>query len=309
MSRYKDFPPGWNHILVPTASRTTAHIGLAMYTPCRWKGELSQNIAWAGVRMFGPGVLPGRTVSWDPPEPRDRWERLMRRIRKSVGDFDHHVVYERREGRPGVMLVLIRNAAAVAFVKIRMEDDAAISREARSLGLVAATKHPTFSAPQLMMSGEMEGWSYLVTSPLPPGRHRMHTNGPPPGLFSDVKAALTGLEPDPDVPDHWSPMHGDLTPWNLRTFGRGAWLIDWENTAWGPPGADEVLYRATTEALGRPLPPAPIDASFAEAVHYWVGEVEERSEERKRDDLPPEDIDARILDALRSMGARTVEQM
>jgi hypothetical protein len=267
---------------------------------------MSQNIAWAAVGAFGPRILPGRSVGWDPPEPRARWERLLRKIRKTVGDFDQHVVYERREGRPGVLLTLIRNGAAMAFVKIRLEEEESIAVEARALELVSSTRHSSFSAPQPMTSGVVEGWSYLVTSPLPAGRHRMMTGEPLGAIFSEVSTSLSGLERSPVTPDHWQPMHGDLTPWNLRTFGRGPWLIDWETSGWGPPHADEVLYRATAAALGREVETDP-PADISEAVAFWTAEIEERAGDRKSDGLPAEQIGADILDALGAITDATGE--
>lgn len=297
MSRYKDFPPGWNHILVPVESRATARAGLAMYTPCRRRGEASQMLAWRAVGWFGPGILPGRSIEWSPPAPTERWDRLMARLRKLVGDFDGHVVYERREQRPGVLLVLLRGGATVAFVKIRLEPDDAFGVEAEALDLVARSAHGSFSSPQLMGSGELEGWSYLVTSPLPAGRHRMLRHGPPPELYREVTISLAGLPRRDDAPDHWEPMHGDLTPWNLRSFGNGPWLIDWESADWGPPHADEVLYRATAAALGRPVD-SPTPPDIDEAVEHWRAEVRRRAAERTRDGLPAEDIDGATLEAL-----------
>jgi hypothetical protein len=297
VTRYKDFPPGWKHILVPVDSKANAKAGLAMYTPCRRRGEAIQTLAWRAVDWFGPGILPGRAVEWSPPEPGGRWDELRERLRRLVGDIDGHVVYERREQRPGVLLVLLRGGVTVAFVKLRLEPEDAFDTEATALDVVAKADHPSFSAPQLMGSGRLDGWTYLVSSPLPAGRHRMLPDGPQAALYADVARSLADL-PRPDgIPDHWVPMHGDLTPWNLRSFGNGPWLLDWESAGWGPPHADEVLYRATASALGRPVgasPPSGID----EAVEHWRREVRERAAERAREGLPDEDIDEATLAAL-----------
>ena len=49
-------------------------------------------------------------------------------------------------------------------------------------------------------------------------------------------------------------MHGDLTPWNIRTVGGEQWLIDWEDAQWAPPGADAAYFDLTRRALtGRKL--------------------------------------------------------
>lgn len=303
MTRYKDFPPGWNHILVPIESKAAAKAGLAMYTPCRRRGEAIQTLAWRGVDWFGPGILPGPTVEWSPPGPAERWDELLTRLGRLVGEIDGHVVYERREQRPGVLLVLLRSGAPVAFVKLRLEPDEAFANEARALELVAKSDHPSFAAPQAMGSGMLDDWTYLVTSPLPAGRHRMLTGGPPPDLYRDVVGSLTGLERPQETPDHWQPMHGDLTPWNLRSFGNGPWLIDWESAGWGPPHADEVLYRASAAALGRPVG-SPPPQGIGEAVDHWRVEIRERAADRVRQGLPGEDIDDTTLAALDALETR-----
>jgi hypothetical protein len=62
-------------------------------------------------------------------------------------------------------------------------------------------------------------------------------------------------------------MHGELAPWTVRALGGGALVIlDWEKATWGPPGADEVFYRACVSAL-MDEPPGPIHVR--EAVEFW----------------------------------------
>ena len=67
-------------------------------------------------------------------------------------------------------------------------------------------------------------------------------------------------------------MHGDFAPWNLRQLRGGSLaLIDWEDAGFGPPGADEVFYQATSAALwGRP----PVRSDASEAVEFWRRRVE-----------------------------------
>ncbi len=67
-------------------------------------------------------------------------------------------------------------------------------------------------------------------------------------------------------------MHGDFTPWNLRSAGRGPLsLVDWEDAGWGPPHADEVLYRAVSAALGGGQPVGEVPAG--EAADFWIDRV------------------------------------
>ncbi len=77
------------------------------------------------------------------------------------------------------------------------------------------------------------------------------------------------------MPGHWRPMHGDFTPWNLRASGGGQLtLVDWEDAGWGPPRADEVLYRAVSGALTRR--PVIGLGGAAEAVGFWAERVADR---------------------------------
>jgi aminoglycoside phosphotransferase (APT) family kinase protein len=70
-------------------------------------------------------------------------------------------------------------------------------------------------------------------------------------VVEEIAAALRTLPRAAETPPHWRPMHGDLTPWNLRRLDAGPMILfDWEDAGWGPPGADEVLFRATEAALG-----------------------------------------------------------
>jgi aminoglycoside phosphotransferase (APT) family kinase protein len=70
-------------------------------------------------------------------------------------------------------------------------------------------------------------------------------------------------------------MHGDFTPWNLRSSPGGQLtLVDWEEAGWGPPGADEVLYRAVSGALTRR--PVTGLGGAVEAVDFWTERVADR---------------------------------
>jgi len=97
-------------------------------------------------------------------------------------------------------------------------------------------------------------------------------------------------------------MHGDCTPWNLRLVGSDLFLFDWESAAWGPPGADEVMYRST--ALSLKLEPSAefqeAAARFPEAVAYWRAHWASRIESHSEGEDPSEKAQAvqlvRLLD-------------
>ncbi len=67
-------------------------------------------------------------------------------------------------------------------------------------------------------------------------------------------------------------MHGDLTPWNLRTYPDGTRaLFDWEFAGPGPRHADLVRYlSAAPDPVDRFLEvPESIRGATAEAIAYW----------------------------------------
>jgi hypothetical protein len=141
-----------------------------------------------------------------------------------------------------------------------------------------------------------EGWSVRQYEPLP----RLH--GPAKWnaqrmrrVAADVPLALEGLLPRPDgIPDHWRPMHGDFVPWNLREDASGQlWLLDWEDSGWGPPLADFLRYVVAYHSLGWNDPPQiakivrktlgtdALDARL-EAATFWLSHPNLQPDESQR---------------------------
>jgi phosphotransferase family enzyme len=270
---YKDFPPRWGHLRVPTSSRKAATAAIALYAPCRPRAFLVQRAAWMITRLVGPRALPGRTVRWVPDVPPDVWHEISVRIQATVGSFDTIAGYERLQAdRPGFALLLLGNGAPVAFVKVRGGDVAPIDTERTAVDMVWRHGPRSFCVPRPLASGFVDRWAYLVVEALAPRLHRPARNPRLGAITSEVQAALASLPRPTGTSPHWRPMHGDFAPWNLRRTGPGEpVLIDWEDAAWGPPGADEVFYRATQDALG-------IDRArgspYEEAIDFWLDRVE-----------------------------------
>ena len=118
--------------------------------------------------------------------------------------------------------------------------------------------------------------------------HRPPRNPPLARIVEDLQDRLAPVLDGRAVPSHWRPMHGDLTPWNLRRVCPWAlWLLDWEEVGWGPPGADEVYYSATASVLLGARPRT--ECNDAEAVRFWQRRVGSR---------PSGDFDRVLNDAL-----------
>jgi len=294
---FKEFPPGWGHLFVPTGSRAQATAGLALYTPGSWRGIVAQWAAWWAVRACGPHVLPGPARTWVPPMEPATWDQLRQELRSHVGDVDAWAGYVRRGGRGGLLLLLLHDGKPIGFVKARLGGGAVIDNEYRALAAVHAA-HPTSFRPlEPLGKGACGDWSYLVTAPLPPHIHRRANDAMLPGVIDDVQRALAAHPKHPGTPTHWVPAHGDFAPWNLRHFRRnGTFLIDWEEASWAPPGSDLVYYAACAAALGRPVRGFAIAPD--EAARFCWHHVRCRIDRRLERGGTVTDLDRRLLDAL-----------
>ena len=279
-ARYKDFPPGWGHLKIPVSSRAAALAGLALYAPCKRRGILAQKAAWVGVRLLGPAVLPGRSKTWRPPLEAEQWNVLLTKIQAVTGTFDAVAGYQRLQAtRPGFGLLLLRDGGPVAFVKLRQGPDESFALEAGAHADVWRFAPRSFSVPEPLGVDHCCDWHFFAARALPPGLHRPADDPPLSVIVGEISEALGRLPPAADTPSHWRPMHGDFTPWNLRSLGGPLWLIDWEEAAWGPPGADEVLYRASSAALqGR----SSDFAASLETLQFWEQQAD-RLTTNKRD--------------------------
>jgi hypothetical protein len=277
--RYKVFPPRWRHIRVPTGSRRAALAGIALYAPCRPGGIWLQRAAWVTVGLLGTSALPGRAAPFVPPD-RDAWRALCATWEEELGVFDDLAVIERRQSnRSGLAVLLINQGEPLAFLRVRLGLDPHSDPEVTSLGLVNDPPPESFGVPRVSVTGEIDGWGYVGLSPLPPLMHRPPDRAPLAIVVAEIQDRLGSLPRLPGTPEHWVPMHGDFTPWNLRRFGDGSLvLMDWERSGWGPPGADLLLYNAAEVALGRRNQ---LTTDHPEAVDFWRsgqgGSIEEQS--------------------------------
>jgi len=293
--RYKCFPPGWSHLHLPMSTRRGALAGLATYSACSSRALLAQRAAWLGVWLFGPRVLPGRAVRWIPAVPADVWSTMVDTWSRRFGPLDAIAGYERLQlTRPGLALVLLRRGTPVAFVKLRDGAAPAWRREAEAMQMVWDAAPRSFVVTEPLGHGEVGDWSYIAAAPMPPSLHTP-PESPPLGIITgDIARALSALTRPADTPSHWTPVHGDFTPWNLRRLGHSLYLIDWENVGWGPPGTDEVLYQATTYAIGgKAVKPTP----YAEAVAHWRDVIQARVASNDRDQT----MRSRMLAALAAL--------
>jgi hypothetical protein len=273
---FKRFPPRLGHIVFPVESKGAALAGMALYPACATRAVWFQRVVYDWVKIFGPRRLPWRSERWKPPMDEEVWRDLCSRWREAVGDFDTFAVSERRPiSRAGFMVLLVRRNRPIAFVKVR-QDDEGLGREFRALEAVTRFAPRSFQAPEPLSIGEVENWSFLVMSALQPGIHKMPGRSAIDHIGAEISSSLGSLSRPEGTPEHWRPMHGDLTPWNLRrTRAGGLVLVDWEYACWAPPQSDEVFYNATLSMVGREVRSE--TRASEEAVEFWKRKMSERA--------------------------------
>ena len=266
--RFKRFPPWWSHLLIPKTSRRSAQAGIALYAPCTARAVFVQQVAWLAVQHFGTFALPGRARTWVPPMDQATWRKIASALEGHFGAFHELAIYQQTQPeRAGVALLVLRRGQPLCFVKLRPVSNERLADEERALRAVWAFGPRTFAVPEPLVSETVDGWRFLALSALPSELHRVPIDPPLKAICAEIGDALACLPRPAGIPAHWVPMHGDLTPWNLRTFKeQGLVLVDWEASAWGPPGADEVFYRAGIRALGRS---ATSSRAGLEAIEFW----------------------------------------
>jgi hypothetical protein len=263
---HKRYPPFVGNIRIPVSSREEALAGTVLHAPTTRAAVALDRACTALIRIVGPVALPSRPREWTPPLAPNAWEEFRVLMDELLGGFDSVAVHERKRGSGrGFSALLLRGGTAVGFVRMQQERRSRFLREFDALQRLAQYGPKTFRAPDPIMLGRLGAWDYLVTSPLG-SRHRVSAVTDLSAVTDELREALTGTARPEHAPAHWTPMHGDFTPWNLRETDEGLVLYDWERVSWGPMGADETLYGATMAALRG----AVFRPTYPEAVTFWL---------------------------------------
>ncbi len=263
------------NLMVPMSSRADATAALSLYPACKWRGRVAQRLALFGVLVLGPRVLPGAGKEWSPPCGEEVWELLASAWRRST-PFDSFGVHLRRPlGRDGFSVLLIESGEPKAFVKIRRSPSEELRRELAALEALRSRSNPVFLAPEPLDKGSVDGWEYLMLSPLPPHIHTVVRSS---DSLRSVVEEIQSLGPSWGELGRrrtlgWVPIHGDLTPWNLRLIGEQVLLYDWESPGWGPPGADLLWYDVAIALHGLRMPLSGAKHTL-ESYAFWLEEVE-----------------------------------
>lgn len=270
-----------------------SHHALALWSATRPKARVARFASSLLLRSLGPRLVPGRrvVVDWDQVIGAGAadWKSTLQPM---VELFDHTVVYQPPQAaRKGMALLLVGPSGPVAFVKARPKDDAGLALERKILRRLDGGTSKTW-VPRVLDSGVLGSWMYVVTEPIPSARHT-----PAEAVDLDTLDWIAGSLRDAlDEPptEGLVPMHGDLTPWNVRRLpdGRTA-IFDWEGAAWGPAGADLVYFQISSEALGRRTG-RQVEVSN-DAGKFWRRVIQGRPADTRADKL----LADRMLAALR----------
>lgn len=265
------FPPGPAGVLLPRDDRRCAALGVTLYTASSPRALGAQWAAWFWLRLAGPRLLPGPRETITFP--------YLNEISHSLGLRDPGLgsaaVYRRRDKvRSGVTFVAVGSSSPPLLIKVRDRHDQ-LQREQHMLATIADSGVRHFHAPRPIGMGTLSdgrAWSaqemVFATPHFPATRLNVQ-------LLDELAEVLSDGVPRPDgVPPGWRPMHGDLTPWNLRIDHRGRrWLFDWEDAGYAPAGSDEGYFHA---ALGLIRRTRPMPAIPSEAAAFWIERVEQR---------------------------------
>lgn len=210
----------------------------------------------------------------------------MKMWERSIGSFDSLAVHLRRPaGREGFSVLLLQSGEPVAFVKLRALHSQRIDNERRALQKIGASGPTAFWVPTVLDCDNAGKWRYLALSPLPPRIHCVARNVDLQDLCEQITSSLaTDTNRPSNLERGWVPIHGDLTPWNLRRIDSSVVIIDWEDTTWGPPDADLLWHDTVVSALDLDVPTSGYRAS-KEAYEFWLNSLTIRNEAQSQQTL------------------------
>jgi hypothetical protein len=260
--------PGSRRLLVDDASGRKGRLVRTLAGTSDWLRDIVDRAGVATLIAVGAPALPNAdAVEW-PASGLDLVEASMRTELPGLRLIG--VATPRQSGRARLS-ALGRMTGNLVVVKLGGADTA-LEREGQALDLLAADPLPGIATPAPLAAGQVkignELATYLVTTAVALRRQRAAIDEPLRTFERDLADRLATLprnrnesarkEADRKEPDgdrsgaELVPVHGDLTPWNLRQTTRGLALFDWESTSWGPPGSDLAHYRTACDEVRRP---------------------------------------------------------
>lgn len=247
--------PGSPRLLVSATSGRSATAVRSLAGSSDWRRAAIDASSVALLSVVGASRLPPAAgPHWPTPD----LERLRAALAAPLPGLDLlGAAVPRQAGRARLSLVG-RTGGSPAVIKLGEPGDG-IEREAQVLQLLARNPLPAIATAHVIATGTLDlddgAVAFLATTAVAIGRQRAAIDEPLRTFESDLAHRLRDLPDCPtDDPDAAGlvPIHGDLTPWNLRRTPLGLVLFDWESTGWGPVGSDLAHYRRACDEVRRP---------------------------------------------------------
>jgi hypothetical protein len=243
--------PASSRLLVHSSSGRGATAVRMLSGTSDWKRELLDRGGVASVMLLGASGLPAAGA---PTWPAFGIDGLDDELRVHLPGFRPlGLVLPRQPGRERLS-VLGRMTGNVVVVKLGGSDER-LEREGTVLEALARNPLPGIHTPEPIDYGSFsvadEPMTFLATTGIALGHQRPAIDEPLRTFERDLGLRL-GQLPGGTGEAGNVPVHGDLTPWNLRRTTRGLALFDWEAAGWGDAGSDIALYRTACNEVRRP---------------------------------------------------------
>lgn len=253
--------PGSHRMLIAPDSGRSARRLRSLAGSSDWRRDLVDRAGMTALGVLGARALPvAPPLDW-PPVSYDELTGALRAVLPGLRPIG--LVSPRQSGRRRLSM-LARLTGNPVVIKLGDGDDR-LEREAAALDLLAAHPLPGIATPApiavgaLTLPGATQVSTYLVTTSISLGRQRPAIDAPLRTFERDLATRLSSLPEPPrevahdaehaDSASELVPVHGDLTPWNLRRTSHGLALFDWESAGWGPRGSDLAAYRRACDSV------------------------------------------------------------
>ena len=260
-SHLRRFPGADRLVVHADAGRSGRHVR-ALTGSSDWRRDLLDRAGAATIGIAGSRLLRHADV-W--PWPECDAASLIEALQPSLPGFRLIGAAIPRQPNRHRLSLLGRSGGTLTVIKVgsgsQLTPDAgagSLATEAAALRLLEANPLPGIATPLVLATGttscpgSSEVIEFVATTSVAIGSQRAAIYAPLRTLTDDLRVRLAELPKPADMTPDATPIHGDLTPWNLRRTPRGLALFDWESAGWGAPGHDLETYRRACDGV-RPV--------------------------------------------------------